>query len=290
MKLIIDSKYYDMCDVKKFNNFILSLKQISEKDKCKCCNFKEINEHIKIHRPYDELNKFVENSPSWMRLKLDYDKWDNAQLKLKELKHTSEQIMDEIYPTYLTIYKHTITIFHSNEELYSKYGYGVLEEFPEGINEETHTFYVKGYGGDVIEDWDSLLLPYYNDEQHNEKDLIQKACDHISWLNRVINVYKMADRIDCTYNDINDIFRISDLEFWSNGICTYYVIYDGKTYYDHQVKQLLGEYEIAKKLKYIHEDEYVKYPIFKPFLEFKKLLESGDYLSEINGYQIPVKD
>lgn len=267
MNHLIDSKFYELCDVKRFNDFIMSLKKISDESyhhQYIEYNFISVNELIKIHKPYEDLTKYVENSPSWLKLKQQYSDWENAQEQLKQLKHTSEQVLDEIYPTYLTIYKHTITIPD--------------KDFDDFVIEKTYSFYVKGYCGEVIEDWESLLLPYTNKAYFEEKDLITEACDKIKWLNQQVLSYRMSERVGCKQSDIEKVFNINNLIFKSDGLgITHLVEYDGKTYYDHDFLNLLKDYEHESKIQYIKGDEYVEYPKFKPLLEFRKLLESGEY-------------
>lgn len=268
MKHIINTSFYEMCDVKRFNDFILSLKKSADQNLYRY-NFKPINELIKIQQPYESLNKFVENSPTWLSLKDENIKWEEAQKKLKELKHTSEQVLDEIYPDYLDIYKHTITV----EEIYSN------SEEEESTKEEIFTFYVQGYCGEVIENWSKLLLPYTCKKYHSDedKDLIKRACENIEYLNRLIHTHELADRIGRTRHDIEKIFNINDLNFMTDGWFSHFVEYEGKRYRDNDILKLLEEYETIVKLKYIHEDKYVEYPTHTNLIKFKKLLESGEY-------------
>lgn len=103
MEQIINSKYYTLKEAYTFNQFI---KKCSSDDKVR----PEYNEryHIpsiakmlfeawKVREPYRKLSDFVPNSYTWMEIKEEQNKYDDAQVELKMYKHTSEMIIDEIY-------------------------------------------------------------------------------------------------------------------------------------------------------------------------------------------------
>jgi len=168
MKRFINSEFFRLCDVKKLNDVLIDLDDtiligsdttLPEK----------IVKHSTTYKPYDKLTEYVENSQGWLNLKKKIDDYYFSQEELKKLKHTKTQILDEIYPDQLSLYKHTYTVFEKYYDVYLDYPHD-----SENGEDYTYTFYTTGYDHEIILDVDNLLLPYYTDHHGEYKDLVKQ--------------------------------------------------------------------------------------------------------------------
>jgi len=270
VKRFLNSEFFNLCDVKSYNDFILSLNGTISIGIDKSIPQKIMN--LCDHTfPYEKLDDYVKDSQSWLELKDKIDIYYESQNELRRLKHTEECILEEFYPKSLSIYKHTYTVLEKSED--------------DGDNvfigddvESTYTFYTNGYRGEIIEEFTDLLLPYYNDHYYNleEKDLILSTCNEIHWLKQTILTFELAETLELKKQDIYNVFNRHKIKFFSNW-SDRIIEYNDEKYYHSEIKRLVSDYNEAKKRKYIKGDKYINYPEFTCYIDFLKSLESGEY-------------
>lgn len=264
-KRFINSKYYSLKEVKKLNDYLLSLQIVNIYTST---DFDYIIKLYQMYPPYEKLNDYVFGSEKYNNILKGEEEYKIAKTHLDSLNHKCVKIVDEVYPDYLEIYQHTI-IVEKTDYRYNNYDERESYTFMDDV-----IFFT--YKNKIINDFNDLILPYICKEYYEPKDLVDKIIEENDLLQSEIFAYKMSERLGVKLRELEKVFQINKLIHY-NSMTTSFVNYEGKDYYDSQVKSLITLANEACAKKYIKEDKYIEYPSHVPYLEFLKLLDAGDY-------------
>jgi hypothetical protein len=268
IKKFLESKYYGLEEVHAFNAFLRSLpvsaadRQIAE----------EIFRLSEIRGSYEDINKFVPGSESANKIAQTNKEYAEAQEQLKAYNYSREQLLDECYPDYIYLFKHTITYKVVQRYTHTEY-YCADEDLEPTEVDVTVFFYSTGfYKPVVLMNPVDLSLPYENKQCFNS-DIIQTYIDSYNYLKS-----RLAAHITCAERkwDVNTFLKVFNLDNVTiqQYMSTTVKICDnnGKIYWNADVEQLMAEYAIAQSKKYIRGDEYVEYPWQMSYVQFLEKL------------------
>lgn len=233
----------------------------------------EIFAWSKVYNSSDKLEQYVPGSEKYNLILSKKEEYEYAQNRLKEYNYSKEKILDEHYDgyhdKYITVYRHNLSY------VTQEYDYDMHEQYE--VTKECF-FYTEGlFDAKILNDLDDLLLPYdnkisrYNDnEDDNPLGIFIRYSERIAY---ELRVHKMCLETKWDVETFFSIFEQGNTTFNMNGE----VKVDEKFYYRQQVVKLMEDYKVAKDKKYIYEDRYVEYPMFKPYMHFLSLLENGTY-------------
>lgn len=276
-KRFITSEYYELPELHAFNIYIKSLEPSNlDKDK-----IEEIIGLLSHYKSYYNLDDYVPDSVKYNQIIEQNNKYEQAQLSLKEYKYSKEVIVDEVYTSLSCLTKHSITFIKEEErrEWVSDCEY---ENYNVKVDFTGH-FYTKSYDNIPINPSDYCLSYSKKGRGYREEDK-----DYIS---DFIEKYKRtASELSCYENCIKqgwDIkifkrtFDVYNISYYVDIIGNFVYIKDNiteKEYHKWDVVELMKEAELAFSKKYIKEDKYVNYPLYNvSYLDFLKLIESGEY-------------
>ena len=274
------NEYYDLENVHAYNKFVKSLPKPTVGG--------QLAESIfllsQVRKPYEDLSKYVPGSESYNKIVKDQKAYDDAQKELKDYKYSTEVIIDEYHPKTIRLDKHTITYKCMTRDL-EDYGWDGYDEYPiysgDYEIEVTGFFYTMNpiYSNmQIITDLDELLLSYDRENRYDDiRDLIQDYIDNHNATQSKLNIYQ-----NCHNKGWNPYLFMKVFDYQTTAVystltgSTVQVCDDvtDKKYYEHEVEKLMEEYKIAKTKRYIVEDRYVEYPMFKSYIRFLEELGS----------------
>jgi hypothetical protein len=255
----INSKFYSLKEVKRYNDFLTTLQ--SKNSNVSKLELDNVVNSLVVHRPYEDLSKFVEDSDKYNILFKEKEDYDVAQNYLKSINHKRVEIVSEVYPNYVQIYQHTITVEKT------KYDYELEESYKDICEEIFFTCRDK-----IVFSFDEFILPYVCTAFFEPKDLVNEAIEQIDVLTNLVLAHRMSERLNVSISDLESVFDLRKLHHYTN-----YVNYEDRDYYNNEVKSLIILSKEARSKEYIKEDKYVEYPWNTPYLSFLKLLESNEY-------------
>ena len=188
----------------------------------------------------DEHKEYIKGSKKYLEREIARTKKNNAEQILLNLSHKIEKVTD-----YKWIEKHS---FYTEEEDYDGYSY-----------EKNNTCYLR-LGMD----------PDFSNCYVDTEIFIDEAIIQIKYLNKQIMAYELADRLNIRYNDLKQLFDIDKIEYWTAGLFDNETRYNDERYTDTGILLLLEQYQNAKILKYIKDDEVVDYPKYTCYADFLK--------------------
>ena len=271
MEKIIKSKHFGLKEAKQLNDFLLPLSEEETRVPV------EIQEEVlllsSLYKPYDSLNEYVEGSAKWQEIVDKTKAYEDAQAKLLSMNYKREQILDEDYPKYLSIYKHSLTI---ELDVTSEY-----YDYDDNYNCESYTqfrdchFYTSNdyFNKKGISNWDEFFVPYtYKENYWDTKDLIDNAIYTIETYENKLQAYSLCENIGIKLNELEILFNINKIDVYSTYLGAYelFAKYNDKDYKKADILKLLEEAKVAKSLTYIHDDQYVSYPWNTPYVDFDK--------------------
>lgn len=263
IKKFIESKYFELPEVHALNTFLKNL----PKSDIPTHIAEEVFALSSLHAPFESLEKYVPDSEPYNKIVESTRVYKEAQEKLKEYKYSAELILDECYPDYLTLYKHTLTIVVEGYDFYDDVEFS---------NECTYFFYSLGFYKDkIVYDPALLVLPYTNKERWSEsQDLISNYIRMSNYAVTELQIYKECNKKGWDPNVFKNTFGVDNIELYSTMFGDNIEIVDtntGKKYTEHDIVKLMEDYKVAKTKKYIKDNEYVKYPHIT-YLSFLELL------------------
>lgn len=262
-KRFINSQYFELPEVHALNSF---LKELPESNMPRHIA-EEVFALTKVYRPYEELSKYVPGSEPYNKIVEGHKLYETAQESLKEYKYSKELILDECYPDYLTLQKHTVTILSQD------YDYDDVEY----TREVTCFFYSSGfYKDEIVYNPKKLVLPYTNKERAygSEQDLIGAYIRMSNYAMSELNIYKRCAQKGWDASVFKSTFGIDNVEIYSYMFSDNIEVVDtntGKKYTQHEVVKLMEDYKVAITKRYIRDNQYVKYP-HGTYLDFLELL------------------
>ena len=272
-------EYYSLENVHAYNTFVKSLPEPTLNS--------ELAESIfaltQIRNPYEDLSKYVPGSESYNKIAEGRKAYADAQKELKDYKYSTEVLIDEYYPKTIRLDRHTITYKSMTYDI--DYVWDGEEEHSvcsdEYEIELTEFFYtVNPIYSDIriITDFNELLLPYERKNGYADtKDLIQEYIDNHDATQSILNIYQNCHRKGWDPNLFMQVFDYHTTTIYTTFMSSTVQVCDdvtGKKYYQHEVEKLMEEYKIAKTKKYIVEDRYLEYPMFKAYIRFLEELGS----------------
>ncbi len=267
------NKYYTIKEVKAHNDYLLNSLQ-PQID----YNKKIADEILALKKLYisssEKLEDYVKDSSKWILLKTAQIVYQEAQKRLQELKHKTEQVLYESYPHYITIEKHTYvgTAFYTN---YDDYDNNESNSY-----EKTYTFFTTMVSGGeirIIDHFKDYLIDYKRKENSfSIVDLIDELIESNENLNKVIMCYDYEKRLYLRIR-LSNLFNVNEMSFWTNYYSKHFIKYKEKNYLDEEVITLSEQYFEMKQKKYIKDDKYVDYPDYIPFVDFLELINKKEY-------------
>lgn len=222
LKRFINSKYYSLKEVKELNDYILSLQQ---QVSLQAMLFDSVLKAANTYCPYRNLSDYVRGSEIYNKILEEKENYKNSQEYLKSLNHKRVEVINEVYPDYLLIYKHTITVEKSRHNYDFDYDSDESETY---VGEDV--FF--SYEDKVISDFNCFVLPYVCKEYYEPKDLINEAIVEINSLTKKILAYQMSERLGVKLFELEMVFRINDLDHFHN-MSSSFIKYKEKDYYDN---------------------------------------------------------
>ena len=274
------NEYYDLEEVHAYNKFVKSLPeptlggQLAE----------SIFALTQVRNPYEDLSKYVPGSESYNKIVEGKKAYADAQKELKDYKYSTEVVIDEYHPKTIRLDRHTITYKSMTYDVdYINDGWGEehrVHSYDYEI-ELTQFFYTMNpiYSNiKILTDFDKLLLPYDRKNRYDDaKDLIQEYIDNHDATKSRLHIYENCHKKGWDPNLFMQVFDYHTTTIYSTFMSSTVQVCDdvtGKKYYQHEVEKLMEEYKIAKTKKYIVEDRYLEYPMFKAYIRFLEELGS----------------
>lgn len=265
----IVGEFYKLEEAKALNDKLLSLSTGH-----KMLNFEESEEIFKLvkqPRCYYDLDDYVKDSAKYNEILQDREAYEKAQDALKELQHTCIQVIDEYHPHTLEVYQHSVVVLEY-PEYYDEYDSN--EESPVTrvfFTAYSHTSTFRYKRTHVVTDFNDLLIPYIKDEgKYCQLDLIDDALDSITYFERMVQAYKLAEKLKTSFDIVCKIFDFRKLKYFTEYYGGDFVKYNGVKYSYKEILGLIKEYEIAVNEVYIINDKYEDYPTNIPYADFRK--------------------
>jgi len=294
--------YYDLREAKAFNDFLetadmqdenVLIRQPSE------ARAKEILDIDSKSLDYRETNDYVPGSAKHQEIVDRNATYAKNREYLKLIKHKKEEFIYESGQN-IHIYKHTYVemeyprqTYYSEDEYYSGETDGVVQS--EQI-EVLYTFWSNGaYNAEPIGtnyelSFKSFKIPYSKKDgyHHQATDLIQDALDYSDRLKSEIFAYQLCERLGIKFRDLETVFNIYRLDYYSPWIhgekyCLYRETYSETDeeeqnskvikYTDKDILALIAEYQVEKTKNYVQDDKFID--VSEPYVDFKKLVEAG---------------
>lgn len=266
------NKHFTIKEVKDHNDYLLNILQ-PQIDYGK--NIAE--EILALNKLYisssEKLENYVKDSSKWILLKTAQTVYEEAQVRLKQLQHKTEEVLYESYPHYITIQKHTYigTAFYRN---YDEYDVEPISY------DKTYTFFTTMISGGnivIIDNFKDYLLDYKRKEDSfTTIDLIEEIIKENERLNKEVMCYDYDKRLKLESSVMN-LFKIDKIEFWRDFNSKHYIKYNRKEYFDAEVVKLSNQYLEMKDKTYIQEDKYVDYPYYMKFVDFLELIDKKEF-------------
>lgn len=265
----IVSEFYKLDEAKALNDKLLSLTKGH-----KILNFEESEEIFKLvkqPRCYYDLDDYVKGSEKYNEILQDRKAYEKAQDALKELQHTCIQVVDEYHPYTLAVYQHSVVVLEYPEH-YDDYDSNeespVTRVFFTAYSHMSTFSYKKRH---VVTDFNDLLISYIKDEgRYNQSDLIDDALRSITYFERMVQAYKLAEKLKTSFDIICKIFNFKKLKYFTEYYGGDFVKYNGVKYSYKEILGLIKEYEIAVNEVYIINDKYEKYPAYIRYADFRR--------------------
>ena len=277
-KRFITSKFYELPELHTLNTYLKSLEP-SNLDKNK---IEEIIGLLAHYESFYKLTDYVPGSPKHNQIIEQNKQYDEAQSKLKEYKYSKEIILDEIYTDLSCLIKHSIT-FIKEEERSEWTSDDEYENYTVKVDFVGH-FYTKSYDKISINPSDYCLSYSKKGKGYNaeEKDYIAEFIEKHKRTTSRLFCYTTCTEQGWDVKLFMRTFDIHKLSYYSDVLGGFvYIKIEAidKEYHSWDVKNIMQEAEEAFGKKYIREDKYVDYPSYLSYLDFVKLLESGEYKS-----------
>lgn len=261
-KSFIETNYFELPEVYALNSFLTEL----PKSNIQPSMAEEIFELSRLHPPLEKLDKYVPGSESYNRIVEEHRLYFEAQEVLKEYKYSKEHLLDECYPNYLNLYRHTVTV------ICNEYDYETDSEY---TTEKTLFFYSSGFfNHEIVYNPQKLVLPYVNKERaySSEQDLIGDYIRKAHHIMSELSIYKRCAQKGWDPDVFKSTFGIDNVEIYSYMYGDNLEIVDtdtNKKYTEREAVKLMEDYKVAKTKRYIREEKYVEYPhcTYLKFLE-----------------------
>ena len=292
--------YYDLRKAKAFNDFLETADMLDKNTPIlqpREERAKEILDIANNSSDYNQTNEYVPGSAKYQEIVERNATCVKNREYLKLIKHKCEEFIYESDQN-IHIYKHTYV-----EMEYPRRTYYEEEYYHEDDNvqleqiEVLYTFWSNGIyqakpvGTNYELSFENFKVPYSNkDRYHHEKtDLIQDALDYSDRLGDEISAYQLCERLGIKFRDLETVFNIHYLDYYSPWIhgdkfCTYRETYPETAeeqraskvvkYTDEVILALIAEYQIEKTKNYVRDDKFVD--VSTPYVDFKKLVEAGE--------------
>jgi len=262
IKKFLESKYYGLKEVHAFNSFLKNLPP-SMVDYSLAEELFKLSE---IRGSYEDPSKYVPGSESYNKIVQENLEYQKAQERLKEYGHSREQLLDECYPDYIYLYRHTIT--YSVTQRHTEY-WGEDEVSEPNVVDVTGFFYSTGfYGTKVLMNPSDLRLPYENPQGH-DPDIIKTYIDTHNATTKRLIAYMMCAEMKWDVDIFLKVFDVDTITIQGVGVFDETA---NKTYYAYDVKRLMEDFQSAASKKYIRGDEYVDYPHYGSYVRFLEKL------------------
>jgi len=281
VKRIIDSRYFRLGDVHKFNKFIKTLESQIGYSRQVLASAENLITLLNISKPYEKIEDFVPGSLKSIKLINDYSIYEGAQKVLSKLQHTNEMIVNEDYPERLQIYKNTY------KEMCYEQGYEGEEDRE---YERTYIFFTKeskyNYGKqELIHSFRDIYLPYVNNQGINGTDLIEGFInEHNSLWNQYLEL-KLCIKLGITHDAFRTVFGYH-VNFDNHKNEAGEVVpmpmdsfaYRDRVFHSSQVISFIEEAKVHKAtVKLTRDDKFIEYPR-GCYMDILMGIESGMYV------------
>lgn len=276
VKRIIDSQYFKLEDVHRFNKFIKNLDSGINIYRTNTSMALQIVDLLNISKPYEKLTDYVPDSPSFIKLKSDYADYESAQMVLSKCKHKIELIVNEDYPKTLKIFRNTYEDMYYDQDDDQEYS----REFVFYTKEEEYSYkYV------IIKSFDNLLLPYYNHYRFgDDSDLIENHIREYDSLYNQVYMLKLCNTLGISEDTFKKIFGYH-VDFFTYKTESGEEVklnqdefaYRSRVYKTNEVIKLIEESKTHREtVKLIKDDKFIDYPR-DSYIDVLMGIENGRY-------------
>jgi hypothetical protein len=281
-KKFIESEYFGLEEVHAFNTFLKSLPQADINPKLA----QEIFDLISVHPSYEDITKYVPGSDKYNRIFQEDSAYNIAKAKLQAYNYSKELLIEECYPDYIYLYKHSIT--YKMETCDIDYGWDGEEEYITSSGpyevDVTQFFYTTGFSkSEIVFDPTTISLPYINKAKASDSDIIQQYIDLHGRTTKRLHVYEECYKRGWDTHTFLQVFDYQDITFYTTFLNDDYIeVSDnitGKRYGNLEIEDLMEQYLVAKTKKYVYDDRYVEYPSYQSYIRFLEKL--GTVYSEV---------
>lgn len=254
-KMFLKSDYYDLEEVHQLN---VHLRSFPLATMCEADALIVLNLYRKS-QSFDNLADYVPGSAKYEAIVAENKEYEDAKKTLKELNHSVVTLVDEHYPDYLNMCRHSIkdrVVVHR----------GIWDEHEE--NWESHKpQYFYTINNEYCNDPSNACVSYINKREHSDdEDLIQNCLDRLYRANYENMALRYCLQHNFDFGLFSRVFNVYTIEYY---ILNDNIEYEGEQYAISDLKELFNEAKIAFDRAYIQKDKYVKYPnvLYMDFLK-----------------------
>jgi hypothetical protein len=225
---------------------------------------------------YDKPEDFVPGSAKHQEILECVARHESAQGLLREMGYQKAVVCDEVYPDYLRLEQHQVTVtdwvydqeFDEEHEVEHQYCFLTKSKFGFGLDTEV-------LEPEKIQD---LCLPYVTYKNGDKRDLIQDSLDNTRFLNRRIHSMELAEKLEIKHWELAALLPLEELVHKSDALgLRKYVEYKGHEYTEFELLKLHKDWLAAKEQKYVYQDRYVPYPSWGTYVEFLERVKTGEF-------------
>jgi hypothetical protein len=270
MEKLMKSNFFDVIDVKEFNDAIMLLNDMNYNNQYA----NDIIEKLSFHESYEDIGDYVPNSPKAIKILEMNKNFELAKTALNELQHKCELIITATYPEEVNIYRHKYYIIKDE--------YDELEDTFYPILQEKIFYTTKDYSNHtLITDMKELLIPYWCEKHYNEneKDLIGSMITNNHHLNTKILLYEYCDNTNLKFGDVINLFGELNFlmnasflsDFWGDN---FRIKYKDDEFSVSNIILMIERHNELKNLQYVSEDKIIKCPSIS-YIRLTEMISSG---------------
>jgi hypothetical protein len=236
----------------------------------------QVMELLLTPKNHDELSKFVPGSAKHQQILERVARYESAQGVLRDLGYQSEVVCDEIYPDYMRLVQHQVTVTEEEYDQYEDLAYQVQRHY----SFLTRSKFGFGQDTEVLEPEkiQDLCLPYVTYKNGDKRDLIQESLDNTRFLNRRIHSMELAEKLEIKHWELAALLPLEELVHKSDALgLRKYVEYKGHEYSEFELLKLHKDWLAAKEQKWVKDDQYMSYPTWGTYVEFLERVKAGEF-------------